>query len=151
MRYFTTVALLSFTTSVAGYWCPGAIEGHGGGTIDNYCCVGGQLTISRCKGWPICHGSATIKPRAAEATPDCSASIPVTASDYDDLVSSASSKYLKSGSGAPATATSTSDDATSTDSGSQNDEGSTNGAAMNFATMLAPVGAGMMAYAVAMG
>ncbi|KAF4459984.1 hypothetical protein FALBO_13243 [Fusarium albosuccineum] len=150
MRSSTAVILIlagSVAGSATGYWCPGVLQGHGGGTTDNYCCVpGSQATISKCPGWPLCNRAAIVV--GGTATSDCSASVPVTTSNYDELISSASSKYLKSGGDdTPATATSTSDDANSTDDDSESDTGTANGAAITAVPLLAPICAGAMAYA----
>ncbi|KAF4956956.1 hypothetical protein FGADI_3368 [Fusarium gaditjirri] len=84
--------------------CPGVLNNPS----DNkaYCCVGGELDLSTCEGWPICTGSSW------EAKPmSCYASIPVSTSDYDSRVKSASSRYLN---GADASTTDDASSATST-------------------------------------
>lgn len=82
--------------------CPGVMR-------NNVCCVGGNLNLETCEGWPICKGPDTID--LATSTLSCATEIPVTVSNYDDLVSSASSKFLdKAGS-----ITSTVSEATATD------------------------------------
>ncbi|KAJ4244564.1 hypothetical protein NW762_014419 [Fusarium torreyae] len=68
--------------------CPGVLEN--GGNDDGYCCVGGELDLSTCEGWPICTGSSW-EPK----TVSCATMIPVTAKDYDARIESASSKYLQ--------------------------------------------------------
>ncbi|KAF5022645.1 hypothetical protein F66182_5321 [Fusarium sp. NRRL 66182] len=67
--------------------CPGVLVVDGNNV--DYCCVGGDLDLSTCEGWPICTGSSwSPKTRA------CSTTVPVTASDYESRVKSASSRYL---------------------------------------------------------
>ncbi|KAM0350555.1 hypothetical protein ACHAPU_003038 [Fusarium lateritium] len=75
--------------------CPGVLSMTGNN--EGYCCVGGELDLSTCAGWPICTGS-TREPRPVT----CATKIPITAKDYSDQVQSASSKYLQ-GSEASAT------------------------------------------------
>ncbi|KAF4345023.1 hypothetical protein FBEOM_897 [Fusarium beomiforme] len=83
--------------------CPGVLNNHG----DNkgYCCVGGELDLSTCEGWPICTGSSW-----KAKSQSCYTTIPLSVSDYDSRIKSASSKYLN---GNEATAT---DDAASASS-----------------------------------
>ncbi|KAF9768203.1 hypothetical protein IL306_014526 [Fusarium sp. DS 682] len=83
--------------------CPGVLNNSGDGKA--YCCIGGTLDLSTCEGWPVCTGSSW-EPK----THSCYTTIPVSASDYDSRVKSASSKYLN---GAEASAT---DDAASASS-----------------------------------
>ncbi|KAM0231675.1 hypothetical protein ACHAP5_010967 [Fusarium lateritium] len=68
--------------------CPGVL--NVGGNDDGYCCIGGELDLSTCEGWPICTGSSW-KPK----TVSCATTIPITAKDYDARIESASSKYLQ--------------------------------------------------------
>ncbi|KAF4993173.1 hypothetical protein FGRMN_6658 [Fusarium graminum] len=75
--------------------CPGVLSMTGNN--QGYCCVGGELDLSTCAGWPICTGS-TREPRPVT----CATKIPITAKDYSKQVQSASSKYLQ-GSEASAT------------------------------------------------
>ena len=134
--------------------CPGSIEGSGTGTQDNYCCVGGNVTVSVCAGWPICTGPTTVD--LATRTPTCATTVPLTASNYDAQVSSASSKYLDkdgkitasagggSGSNSGPTATGTGVTATGQDSATST---SNSGAGVTAAAMLAPIYGGVLAYA----
>lgn len=135
--------------------CPGVLE-------EDYCCVGGHLTLSNCKGWPICKGPRTV----TQTSVSCSTKVFFSADDYDDVVSSASSKYLTDGWDATTTGSHESEQtADSSDSGNQDDSssdgasaasktdeaststGTDNGAFMPAATMLVPVAAGVMAAA----
>lgn len=102
-------------TGDKGQACPGSIQGNGGGVDDNYCCVGGSAQVSNCPGWPICSGAPTTTAKPVS----CATKITLTDSDYFELVSSASSKYLD-GNGsikASATATSEGNEAQATQSG----------------------------------
>ncbi|KAF5551925.1 hypothetical protein FPHYL_9070 [Fusarium phyllophilum] len=92
--------------------CPGVLNNP----PDNkaYCCVGGKLDLSTCEGWPLCTGSSW-EPKSMS----CYTTIPISASDYDSRVKSASSRYLNGGVEASATddassATSTGDSAKDT-------------------------------------
>ena len=89
-----------------------------------YSCVGGELTLSTCPGWPICTGSGTVD--TATQTESCVTRIPVTQSDYSELISSYSESLSGGGSGG-ATATATGDDtsdSTSTGTPSATESGS---------------------------
>ncbi|KAF4449290.1 hypothetical protein F53441_7408 [Fusarium austroafricanum] len=125
MRYFTAIAILSLIASVTA------------------------AAQTWCPG--VLQGPATVKP---DTENHCSASVPVIASDYDERVSSASSKYLKGNGDAKTTATKTSGDADATDNSSAiNDDSpsqkiSDNGAAVVLPTMVVPIAAGMPAYAM---
>jgi hypothetical protein len=99
--------ILAQTTIITGENnknCPGVLNNP----PDNkaYCCIGGELDLSTCEGWPICTGSSW-EPKSMS----CYTTIPVSASDYDSRVKSASSKYLN---GAEASATDDASSATST-------------------------------------
>ncbi|EWG49021.1 hypothetical protein FVEG_08645 [Fusarium verticillioides 7600] len=99
--------ILAQTTIITGENnknCPGVLNNPS----DNkaYCCVGGELDLSTCEGWPICTGSSW-EPKSMS----CYTTIPVSASDYDSRVKSASSRYLN---GAEASATDDASSATST-------------------------------------
>ncbi|KAF5624319.1 hypothetical protein F52700_9485 [Fusarium sp. NRRL 52700] len=99
--------ILAQTTIITGENnknCPGVLNNP----ADNkgYCCVGGKLDLSTCEGWPICTGSSW-EPKSMS----CYTTIPVSASDYNSRVKSASSRYLN---GAEASATDDASSATST-------------------------------------
>lgn len=72
--------------------CPG-VQHVGDGGNDDYCCIGGSLHFSNCDGWPICKGPTSFDP-ATETVLSCATTVPLSAANYADLVSSASSKYL---------------------------------------------------------
>ena len=125
------------------YLCPGVAEITQGS--NGYCCVGGQVNNTNCEGWPICQGPATITHSTV-----CATEIPFTASNYDDLVTSASSMYLNSDGSITATAGGSGAAlATSTSSGSSasSQPSSTAGAMKAAATLLAPACMGLLAYA----
>jgi len=70
--------------------CPGVLRNNNGNDGKAYCCVGGELDLSTCEGWPICTGSSwSAKPVS------CAATVPVTATDYGAQIRSARSKYLE--------------------------------------------------------
>ncbi|KPI35491.1 uncharacterized protein AB675_11003 [Cyphellophora attinorum] len=74
-------------TNVNGQYCPGAALGasiNDGVANGGACCVAGTIYLSDCPGWPICTGPTTSVP-----PPQCSETIPLTASDYSARVSSA--------------------------------------------------------------
>ncbi|KAL4731586.1 hypothetical protein ACLX1H_000559 [Fusarium chlamydosporum] len=72
--------------------CPGVLRNGNDNDNKAYCCVGGELDLSTCEGWPICTGSSwSPKPIT------CAASVPVTIKDYSAQIKSASSKYLQDG------------------------------------------------------
>jgi hypothetical protein len=86
---------------------------------EGYCCVGGDLNLSTCEDWPLCISPLTAKPDTISMS--CATKIPIMASDYNSLVESASSKYLRDRGGtepsparerpmAPATSTEDSND-----------------------------------------
>ncbi|KAF4450456.1 hypothetical protein F53441_6455 [Fusarium austroafricanum] len=68
--------------------CPGVLHNDGNNTP--YCCIGGRLDLSTCPGWPICTGP-TREPKPLS----CFTEIPFSATDYNSLVKSASSKFLQ--------------------------------------------------------
>ncbi|KAF7557371.1 hypothetical protein G7Z17_g681 [Cylindrodendrum hubeiense] len=76
--------------------CPGVLD-------NDTCCVGGQLTLSNCPGWPICTGPTSFDP--ATTTLTCATQIATSVDDYSEVVASASSKYLDSNGNIIATAT----------------------------------------------
>ncbi|KAF4968741.1 hypothetical protein FSARC_3924 [Fusarium sarcochroum] len=98
--------------------CPGVLQN--GGNDDGYCCVGGELDLSTCEGWPICTGSSW-----EAKTVSCATKILVTAKDYDARIESASSKYLQDN---EATTTADSAPSTTTISDSDDDDGNESGA-----------------------
>ncbi|KAJ4118929.1 hypothetical protein NW768_010671 [Fusarium equiseti] len=70
--------------------CPGVLRNDNGNDGKAYCCVGGELDLSTCEGWPICTGSSwSAKPVS------CATTVPVTATDYGAQIRSARSKYLQ--------------------------------------------------------
>ena len=92
MRLAASAGLLALlAASVAARNCPGSIQNDGNSGNDQYCCIGGHVTVSVCPGWPMCTGPTTVNPMAK---PSCATKVPWTASNYDQLVSSASSRYL---------------------------------------------------------
>lgn len=108
--YLTSLARLAHSkdvdsTRVSGRECPGVIKFTGSGSDDGYCCVGGDLTLSNCPGWPICTGPTTIDPRST--TLSCATTVPLSAADYSSLVSSASDSYYRTKGSGSADATST--------------------------------------------
>lgn len=99
--------ILAQTTIITGennHNCPGVLNNPSNNKA--YCCVGGKLDLSTCEGWPICTGSSW-EPKSMS----CYTTIPVSASDYDSRVKSASSRYLN---GVEASATDDASSATST-------------------------------------
>ncbi|RFN45309.1 hypothetical protein FIE12Z_10458 [Fusarium flagelliforme] len=69
--------------------CPGVLRNNNGDEGKAYCCVGGELDLSTCEGWPICTGSSW-----SAKSVSCAATVPVTATDYGAQIRSARSKYL---------------------------------------------------------
>lgn len=177
MHFFTASSLLLTALATAqgviiqSINCPGALfPDDTGDTDDEYCCIGGDVTVSDCPGWPICKGPKTVN--VATQTPNCGVKIATTVSNYDDLVSSASSRYLNDA--GSITATATGDDmpvetgdssfsatgsstlsvsttsgtrADSTPTGGSDDDDSNGGPGMLGATLLGPICGGVMAYA----
>ena len=79
--------------------------GHDTGTTDNYCCINSPATTST-SSLSICTDLQCVKTHTISipkitGTPSCGASIPLIATNYDDLVSSATSKYLQGSDGGP--------------------------------------------------
>ncbi|RGP67763.1 hypothetical protein FSPOR_5953 [Fusarium sporotrichioides] len=70
--------------------CPGVLQNDNGNDKKAYCCVGGELDLSTCQGWPICTGSSW-KPKPIT----CATTVPVSATDYNAQIRSARSKYLE--------------------------------------------------------
>lgn len=92
---------------VDGIFCPGVLQDVRitDSATDGSCCVGGELTLSNCLGWPICTGPTSFNP--GTTTLSCATVIPLSASDYRQLISSASVSFFGSQQ-VPATVTSTS-------------------------------------------
>ncbi|KAM4064966.1 hypothetical protein HRG_004686 [Hirsutella rhossiliensis] len=102
MHFPTTFAvLLSLSSSglAQATWpsdrkCPGVVqvtkedEQHLGGV----CCVGGELKLENCEGWPICKGPTSFD--AAKQTPSCIVKVPMTASDFEERVSKATATAM---------------------------------------------------------
>ncbi|CAG1977261.1 unnamed protein product [Fusarium graminearum] len=92
--------------------CPGVLRNNGNNDKKNYCCVGGELDLSTCEGWPICTGSSW-KPKPIT----CATTVPISATDYNAQIKSARSKYL--GDGMPTVTGDSVSDATVNETGSQ--------------------------------
>ncbi|KAF4974627.1 hypothetical protein FZEAL_8486 [Fusarium zealandicum] len=92
------IAQTNFDQDSVGTTCPGVLAVTGDN--DGYCCVGGELNLSTCEGWPICRGPQTEAPETTSMS--CATKIALSESDYTSLVESASSRYLgKSGNAMP--------------------------------------------------
>ncbi|OBS24631.1 hypothetical protein FPOA_05171 [Fusarium poae] len=70
--------------------CPGVLRNGDDNDKNAYCCVGGELDLSTCQGWPICTGSSW-KPKPLT----CATTVPISATDYNAQIKSARSKYLE--------------------------------------------------------
>ncbi|KAL6916856.1 hypothetical protein FSST1_008351 [Fusarium sambucinum] len=70
--------------------CPGVLRNNDNNDQKTYCCVGGELDLSTCQGWPICTGSSW-EPKPIT----CATTIPISATDYNAQIKSARSKYLE--------------------------------------------------------
>ncbi|KAK9444211.1 hypothetical protein VB005_01958 [Metarhizium brunneum] len=78
--------------SSSGVTCPGVLHATANSQGSNtYCCVGGTLNLSNCPGWPACTGPTSFDPKST--TLSCASTVPLTASDYNARVSSASDSY----------------------------------------------------------
>ena len=76
--------------------CPGVL--YVASSDSSACCVGGTiqpLTLSDCDGWPVCQGPVTVTQTSEPLS--CATVIPVTDSNYDSLISSASASLKNSG------------------------------------------------------
>jgi hypothetical protein len=71
--------------------CPGVLRNNNGNDNKGYCCVGGELDLSTCQGWPICTGSSW-EPKPIT----CVTTVPITAPDYNAQIKSARSKFMLS-------------------------------------------------------
>jgi len=77
------------------YCCPGSISAsYNNGVIDGFCCIGSDASVSLCPGFPFCSGTQADMVSISDA--GCVTKIPLTASDYSRLVSSAASSLSRS-------------------------------------------------------
>ncbi|RVX70923.1 hypothetical protein B0A52_06080 [Exophiala mesophila] len=100
--------------------CPGAMVVQG--TTATYCCVGGTgFSMSFCEGFPFCSSTDTMSTTTSAmsiATPTCQTTIPLSATNFDQLVESASRSLASaSGSASAAATASTGSTASSTGTG----------------------------------
>jgi hypothetical protein len=105
MQHLMSVALVSVLFSSGSavakdHDCPGVLHAGSvnGGSETSGCCVGGTLppvVVSSCPGWPLCTGPATTSQSYGPLS--CATNIPYTASNYDELISSASKSLEASG------------------------------------------------------
>ncbi|KIV97680.1 hypothetical protein PV10_01396 [Exophiala mesophila] len=113
--------------------CPGAMVVQG--TTATYCCVGGTgFSMSFCDGFPFCSSTDTVTTTSATslATPTCQTTIPLSATNFQQLVESASRSLASASGSASASASaaatpSTGSTASSTGTGTGTGTGTSTG------------------------